>query len=156
IMAGDFATNKPEYNVRVNVPVAKRILEAWPTPTLISGFEIGKELLFPATSIEREFGATPWNPVVEAYRAYEKMPYDRPTWDLTSVLVAVRPESKYFDLSPAGSVQVDAKGTTTFTPGKGDRRYLILQPDRRDRVLEALVLLTTQPPMAATSASRSR
>ena len=25
-----------------------------------------------------------------------KMPYDRPTWDLTSVLYAVRPEGGYF------------------------------------------------------------
>ena len=149
IMAGDFATNKPEYNVRVNVPVAKRILETWPTPTVVSGFEIGKELLFPATSIENDFRATPWNPVVESYRAYQKMPYDRPTWDLTSVLAAVRPDAKYFDLSPRGGVVVDEKGATTFRAGAGDRQYLILPADRRDRVLEALVLLSTQPPAAA-------
>ena len=32
-------------------------------------------------SIERDFGYVPWHPIVEAYRAYQKMPYDRPTWD---------------------------------------------------------------------------
>ena len=38
---------------------------------------------FPAVSIERDFGWTTNHPVVDAYRAYMKMPYDRPTWDLT-------------------------------------------------------------------------
>ncbi|MFQ7502157.1 MAG: hypothetical protein ACLRMJ_01690 [Alistipes finegoldii] len=30
--------------------------------------------------------------MVEGYKAYRKMPYDRPTWDMMSVLYVLRPE----------------------------------------------------------------
>ncbi len=59
---------------------------------VLSGFEIGLLVPFPAESIERDFAYAERHPVAEAYRAYEKMPYDRPSWDLTSVLYAVYPE----------------------------------------------------------------
>ena len=38
--------------------------------------------------------------VVDAYRNYMKMPYDRQTWDLTAVLYGMRPDGGYFSLSP--------------------------------------------------------
>jgi hypothetical protein len=146
-MAGDFTSDQPEYNVRVNVAAARRVLEEWPTPVVVSGYEIGKALLFPAASIEHDFGYAPWHPIVEAYRAYQKMPYDRPAWDLTAVLAGVRPRAHYFDLSPAGTITVDAAGRTAFHAGPaGTRRYLVLAEGARARVLEALVLLASEPP----------
>jgi hypothetical protein len=75
------------------------------------------------------------------------MPYDRPSWDLTSVLYAVRPERGYFNLSPPGSIRVDADGITRFTPGeKGKHRFLVLTEEQRVRVTEALVQLASEPP----------
>jgi hypothetical protein len=41
------------------------------------------------------------HPLREAYELYQKMPYDRETWDLTAVLYAVRPDSGYFGRRPA-------------------------------------------------------
>jgi hypothetical protein len=74
------------------------------------------------------------------------MPYDRQTWDLTSVLYAVRPQSDYFKLSAPGRVTVDDKGQTHFAEASdGRHRYLILDPAQKSRTLEALVLLATQP-----------
>jgi hypothetical protein len=75
-----------------------------------------------------------------------KMPYDRPTWDLTSVLYAVRPEGKYFNLSAPGKVTVDEKGVTHWAEAaEGRQRYLILDPSQKARTLEALILLASQP-----------
>jgi inosine-uridine nucleoside N-ribohydrolase len=146
-MAGDFAGGRPEYNVRIDVPAARRVIEDWPAPVVLSGFEVGRALLYPARSIERHFGYAKWHPVVEAYRAFKKMPYDQPTWDLTAVLQAVRPEAGYFDLSAPGVVRVDGTGRTTFRPeASGTRRYLVLRPERADRVVEAMMLLASQPP----------
>jgi len=145
-MAGNFAGGEPEYNVRIDVDAAKAVFERWPTPIVFSGYEIGRDLLYPAASIEHDFAYTRPHPIADSYRAYHAMPYDRPTWDLTAALEAVRPEHSYFGLSEPGAVRVDSNGTTRFAPGQGDRRYLRLDPSRRTEILEVLALLASQPP----------
>jgi len=146
-MAGDFSGGAPEYNVRIDAPSATSVFETWPTPVVFSGFEIGRDLLYSAAGIERDFTYAKWHPIVESYRAYRKMPYDRPTWDLTAVLEAVRPE-RYFTRSPAGGVRVAADGATAFTAGEGNRRYLRFDPSRRAEILQVLELLASEPPVA--------
>jgi inosine-uridine nucleoside N-ribohydrolase len=145
-MAGHFPKGSPEYNVKIDIPAAKKIVAEWPTPVVFSGFEIGQDLLFPAASIEHDFAWVGNHPVADAYRAYKAMPYDRPTWDLTAVLYGIRPDRKYFSLSPSGRVTIDDKGETTFTAtADGQHRYLILAPEQKSRALETLILLSTQP-----------
>ena len=145
-MAGNFAGGEPEYNVRIDVASAKAVFERWPTPIVFSGFEIGRDLLYPAASIEHDFAYARPHPIAESYRAYAKMPYNRPTWDLTAALEAVRPEHGYFSRSEPGAVQVESNGATRFAPGQGDRRYLRLDPSKRAEILEVLALLASQPP----------
>ena len=145
-MAGNFSQPKPEYNVKLDIGAAQTVFEKWPTPIVFSGFEIGQKLLYPQESIETDFTYSGWHPVTASYRAYAKMPYSRPTWDLTAVLQAVRGHHQYFDVSENGNVSVDDSGVTRFTPGDRDRRYLILNPARTAGILEALTLLVSQPP----------
>jgi inosine-uridine nucleoside N-ribohydrolase len=145
-MAGNFAGGEPEYNVRIDAASAKAVFERWPTPIEFSGFEIGRDLLYPAASIEHDFAYARPHPIAESYRAYSKMPYDRPTWDLTAALEAVRPEHGYFGRSEPGRVLVEANGATRFAAGQGDRRYLRLDPSKRAEILEVLALLASQPP----------
>jgi inosine-uridine nucleoside N-ribohydrolase len=145
-MFGHFPIGQPEYNVKTDIPAAQKLVADWPSPIVFSGFEIGEALLFPAKSIEHDFAWTTDHPVVDAYRNYQKMPYDRQTWDLTSVLYAVRPEADYFKVSPPGRVTVDDKGQTHFAEAPdGRHRYLILDAAQKPRTLEALILLATQP-----------
>ena len=146
VMAGNFAQPKGEFNVQKDVTSARKLFEQWPTPIVASGYEIGAALLFPAASIERDFAYTADHPVAEAYRNYMKMPYDRPTWDLTAALYAVRPGADYFSLSAPGKITVDSAGLTRFeTVAGGPHRYLILTEAQRARTLEALILLASQP-----------
>jgi len=145
-MAGNFTGGEPEYNVRIDVASAKAVFEHWPTPIIFSGYEIGRDLLYPSGSIEQDFAYASPHPIAESYRAYKKMPYDRPTWDLTAVLEAVRPEHGYFGRSEPGAVVVEGNGATRFTAGAGDRRYLRLDPSKRDEILAVLTLLASQPP----------
>jgi hypothetical protein len=151
-MAGAFGGDaKPmaEYNVKLDVPAAQALVEKWPTPIVFSGFEVGIALEYPAVSIERDFGYVAHHPLAEAYRLYEPPPHNRPTWDLTSVLHAVRPERGYFDLSPPGRVAIDDAGITTFVPeADGLHGFLVVTPAKRARTLEALVQLASQPPAA--------
>jgi inosine-uridine nucleoside N-ribohydrolase len=146
VMGGDFAEPKPEYNVRLDIDSARNVFERWPTPIVFSGFEIGRDLLFPAESIQNDFAYTDWHPIAASYRAYGKMPYNRPTWDLTAALEAVRADHHYFECSPRGRVHVENDGVTRFEPGGGDRCYLMLEVAKAPRILEALTLLASEPP----------
>jgi inosine-uridine nucleoside N-ribohydrolase len=144
IMAGNFAASKPEYNVMTDIPAATRLFAAWPTDIYISGFEVGEAILFPASSIEHDFPKG--NPVAEAYRLYAKMPYDRPTWDLTTVVYDLRPDRSYFDESPPGDVLVSANGATTFRPSaQGKRYFLKVNPVQVARIQQACEWLASQP-----------
>jgi inosine-uridine nucleoside N-ribohydrolase len=146
-MAGDFSGGPPEYNVKTDIPAARKVFAEWPTPIVASGFEIGRQILFQASTVERAFGYVEHHPIADAYRAYMKMPYDRPSWDLTAVLYAVRPDEGYFSLSPPGLIEVDEKGATRFViAADANRRYLIAGPEQRVRVLEALEELASEPP----------
>jgi inosine-uridine nucleoside N-ribohydrolase len=145
-MAGHFPSGDPEYNVKTDIPAAQELCASWPTPIVFSGYEVGRALLFPASAVERDFSWVPAHPVADAYRNYQRMPYDRPAWDLTAALFAVRSDRGYFDLSPPGRVTVDDRGQTHFTADPAGRhRYLILREEQKARTLEALILLATQP-----------
>jgi inosine-uridine nucleoside N-ribohydrolase len=159
MMAGAFAkipngrTGQPgrhrEYNVVQDIPSAQRLVDLWPTPIVWSGFEIGLNLKYPHRSIQEDYNYVRHHPLAEAYTLYMPPPHDRPTWDLTSVLYAVRPDRGYFDLSSAGQVQVDEEGYTTHRQTAAGRdRYLIIDDQHKPRILEALQLLSSQPPDA--------
>jgi len=148
VMAGNFANGQPEFNLAQDVPAAVKLFRDWPTPIVVSGFEVGMALPFPASRIEHDFVYVQDHPVAEAYRSYMKMPYDRPTWDLTSVLYAVRPDYGYFSVSPPGTIRVLPDGGSRFEPSaSGNHRYLLLSDEQRARTLEAMIVLASQPPV---------
>jgi inosine-uridine nucleoside N-ribohydrolase len=151
-MAGSFAPRPggerfQEYNVATDLKSAQQVFRRWPTPIVFSGYEVGEAILYPSRSIERHYGYVPRHPLAEAYRLYDKMPYDRPTWDLTSVLYAVRPEAGHFGLSPRGRVTVESDGVTRFQPqANGSHRYLTVSPEQIRGVLSEFIKLCSRPP----------
>ena len=147
VMAGDFEDpNIHEYNVVKDVPAAKVIFEEWPTPVVTSPFEVGIKILYPATSIENDFGWAGLHPVVEAYKVYQPMPHDRPTWDPTAVLYAVEGDT-WFTVSEPGNITVTDEGGTVFTPDpSGTRRYLSVTPEQADAIRNHFIEVITTPP----------
>ena len=138
-----------EYNIVKDIPSAKTLCKDWPTPIVWSGFEIGKNLTYPHESILQDYSYVEHHPLAEAYTLYIPPPHDRPTWDLTSVLHAIRPDRGYFDLSPSGRVSIADNGLTTFEEDSGGRdRHLIIRDDQKGRTTEALVQLSSQPPIS--------
>jgi inosine-uridine nucleoside N-ribohydrolase len=151
MMAGRFDAARPadfkEYNVHIDLAACEEVFENWPTPIVVSGFEIGLAIPYPATSIEHDFNYVAHHPLKEAYELYMQMPYDRPTWDLTSVLYAVRPNRDYFGISEGGEISIVDGGITNFKPGGHSRhRIMTVTPEQIARVREALILLSSQPP----------
>ena len=149
-MAGSF--DKPgyaEYNVLMDVAAARETFEQWPSEIVFSPYELGDVICYPATSIENDFNWTQHHPMTDAYRAYAKMPYDRPTWDPTSVLYALEPEGNYFTTSRRGTVSViNEKGVCSFTENEqGKHIYLMVDADRQKRILDYFVNIITKKPL---------
>lgn len=144
MMGGDFENNDPadslarfcEYNIVKDIEAARKVFEQWPSEIVTSPFELGIDICYPASSIENDFVSDVPNPVVEAYKVYLPMPYDRPTWDLTSVLYAIEGEGEYFTLSEPGTITVEPRGGTLFTPDSAGRhRYLTTDSIRKANIL---------------------
>lgn len=154
IMAGAFTSELAakrfcEYNVKIDVPNARKVIHQWPTPVVFSGWEIGHAIQYPSPSILEDYRYARHHPVAEAYDLYRGRKNPQPTYDLTSVLYAARPDRGYFNLSPPGRVTVEDDGFVRFHPeANGLHRYLIVTPEQVARVREALVMLTSQPPSA--------
>jgi len=145
IMGGTFPEGKPEYNIQTDIPAAKKLFAEWPGVIVTSGFEIGNKVLYPAASILKDYSYVKDHPLAEAYRDYMKMPYDRPMWDPTATLYAVRPDA--FSLSAPGVITVDDEGRTHFAAdAKGRHRYLIATPDQNAAALRAIIELASRPP----------
>jgi inosine-uridine nucleoside N-ribohydrolase len=149
LMAGAF--NEPpgfkEYNVVIDIPSAKKVIAEWPTEMVFSGHEIGRLIQHPGASMQEDYRYVKFHPLKDAYHFYRGLDNSQPTYDLTSVLYAVRPNREYFDLSPPGTVTVLDDGQTAFTPGAGGKhRYMIVSPEQISMVREALVQLCSEPP----------
>ena len=157
VMAGAFAPIRGnahylEANVRNGVGSMQRFAKKWPAdvPVVWSDFRIGIAAPYPRESIARDFGYRKHHIVREAYLLHSGPDHDRPTWDLTSVLHAVRPHGNYFGLSECGTVSVENDGFTTFAPqAEGRDRYLAMSREQAVRVIEAQRGLVSQPPRAA-------
>jgi inosine-uridine nucleoside N-ribohydrolase len=146
-MAGNFEDpDFHEYNVVKDVPAAKVIFEQWPTPVVTTPYEVGAKINYPASSIENDFGWAPLHPVVEAYKSYLPMPYDRPTWDLTAILYAVEGDGM-FTVSPEGDITVTDQGSTLFSEdGNGTRRYLSVSDEQAAGIRDYFVRMITSKP----------
>jgi purine nucleosidase len=140
-----------EYNLVKDLAAAKKVFSEWPTPVVASGFEIGMMVMHPPVSMQRDYSYVAHHPLKEAYAYYRGLDKEQPTFDLTSVVYAVRPDHGYFDLSAPGRITVEADGFTTFKEeAGGPHRYLRVSPEQIARVREAQALLCSQPPSART------
>jgi inosine-uridine nucleoside N-ribohydrolase len=152
IMAGDFdpiqkGPSDREYNTVNDVPASQKVANEWPTPIVWSGAEIGYAVLYPAESIDNDFRYLDRHIIQESYQAFQPTPHQRPSWDLTSVLWAVRPDRGYFDLSESGRVYVDDEGMTSFEETRGGQhRYLVLDSTQAERCRELFAALCSEPP----------
>jgi inosine-uridine nucleoside N-ribohydrolase len=162
VMAGNFGETEaggkvkpkgtPEFNLMVDVPAAQKVFSEWPTPIVDSGFEIGISMLYPGYSIDHDYSYVAHHPVADTYRTYAEetkstWPHDHPTYDLTAVLYAARPDRDYFSLSKPGKITVLADGGSRLDEVDGGaHRYLILSDEQKARALEAMIMLASEPP----------
>ena len=147
IMAGEFVQeNFREYNIWNDLEASKYFFDESPVPMVIVPWTLGDQIQYPGSSIANDFAWSD-NPMVEGYKAYLQMPYDRPTWDVISAFYACHPDFAGFTLSSKGEVKVVGEGITEWRDDENGR-YQILVPSeaQRQQILDYFVeILTTKP-----------
>lgn len=135
-------------NWKADPKASRKLFSDWPTPIVSAGEEAEQGLLFPASSIEKDFAWTPAHPVADAYRAARPEPFDGPTAALAAALYAVRPDSQMFHLSKPGKMSVAIDGAVTFSEAAdGKVRQLILDPAQKDAALKTYIELASAKPV---------
>ena len=118
-------TGGAEYNVVGDPVAAKKVFEQWPSPIVVSPWEVGLKLYYKSDDVLADFPAGTLDPVVRA--AYTYWPDPGPDamnrlWDVMTVLPLTEGET-LVPLSEKGGIAVDeATGVTTFVPDPSSNR----------------------------------
>ena len=142
----DKTKKRCEFNVANDIPALDKVLKDWPVRIYQIPFEIGPMVMYPKTVVADRVG-----PVFDAYRAYRKKPFDRPTWDLLAVAYVLDPQ--LFNQSEAGTVTIDENGFNHFYPASDtsirkvndhNAHYVItITPEQADVLKDYLIDKTT-------------
>lgn len=152
VAMGRFPGGADPVHIGPDVAAARKLFAEWSGPIVACGAEIGENLHFPASSIEKDFGWAANHPIVDAYRAYKAMPYDAAAWETAAALYAVQPDAGYFQLSPPGRISVGEDGAVSFTEAAdGKHRYLIFDESKRAAIIEAITRLASTEPTLSTT-----
>jgi inosine-uridine nucleoside N-ribohydrolase len=142
-MGGSYPSGT-EFNfiVQPTPGTTRAAVEGWPTPIIFSGYEIGESIQTGAPLADLPAD----NPVRTAYRVYTNGGYQRPSWDLTAALYAVRGASIYWDVESVGSNSIDDTGRNAWQASPDlDQAYLVKKAD--DAAMSDVLngLLTSSP-----------
>ncbi|MBO0951471.1 nucleoside hydrolase [Fibrella forsythiae] len=128
-MAGKFPAGH-EYNVHRDTTASKAVFTSWPTPMLLSGFEIGQAIktglpLVQNTTISK-------SPVKDVFRISLPLVAEdrsgRMSWDQTAVLVAVEGPEPYYT-TKTGRLILGSNGSNTWdNAGKGHAHLVVNRP----------------------------
>jgi inosine-uridine nucleoside N-ribohydrolase len=130
-----------EFNVWADAASAKKVFAEWPTPMLISGFEIGVKILTGVPLINNEQIKN--SPVKEAYTIALKATgkdNGQCSWDQTAVLVAIAGYEPYFDVKKV-NFEIRDDGTNVLIPGE-KFTYLVEKMPTKDvaAAIEAMMM----------------
>ena len=145
IMCGSTRDDYSEFNVKNDIPAMRKVFSDWPTPVYVTPFEIGIISRYPAKVIEEDFSWAPAHPLVEAYKRYLPMPYDRPVWDVLAAAFIFHPEM--FSVGPAGEFVIDEEGCSRFVPKEGGSHYVLeLSKEQADALVAYMIAESTEQP----------
>lgn len=158
VMGGRNGSAYVEFNISQHVPSALTVFEEWPIEILQSDGNLGQEILYPLSSILKDFDYVDRHPIKESYlnkdfswHDDEGEYYNMRSWDLTSVLAAVEEPANYFAVTAAGTVNMSSDGHTSFAESSDGLhrslgRYWELTPEQHDSIINRLVTLVPEAP----------
>jgi inosine-uridine nucleoside N-ribohydrolase len=141
LMGGNFVEPLPECNVVTDSAASSEVFSHWPTRIVITPFELGSTIPYPASSFANDFNFVDHHPLIEAKKWYSQEFRNSPTWDMTAVLYAVETAEGYFNLSEPGKAglgwepDIQHHIVTEFTPdADGNHYYLVVDSIQRERI----------------------
>lgn len=124
-MAGKFPSGK-EFNVEKDAVASQIVFTQWPTPVMLSGFEIGQKIKTGLPLIHNDQISN--SPVKDVFRIsipMDKQDKDgRMSWDETAVLIAAKGYAPYYTLRK-GTMEVATDGSNTWKDGGTRHAYLV-------------------------------
>jgi inosine-uridine nucleoside N-ribohydrolase len=138
------STGGYEFNVLADAAASKKVFAEWPTPVILSGFEIGEKIL---TGIKLVHNQSIQNsPVKDAFEialGKDKNTAGRNSWDETAVLVAVKGIAPYFGYRKL-NLEIKDDGKNVLIPGE-KFTYLVFKqtPEEIGKLIEDMMM---QPP----------
>jgi len=109
-MAGAFPRGR-EFNVMIDSTASVLVFNEWPTPVLLSGFDIGSQVI---TGLRLVASDIQNSPVKDAFAMSMKLDVNgRQSWDQTAALVAVQGTERFFDVV-RGRMIVQSDGSNTW------------------------------------------
>ena len=128
-MAGKYPSGY-EFNVMQDAPASQNVYTNWPTPVILSGFEIGEKIKAGLPLIHN--AAIKNDPVKDVFRISIPMAKEdaagRMSWDETAVLVAIEGYSDWYTLHP-GKITVAADGKNGWDDNGKGQAYLVEEVD---------------------------
>ncbi len=138
-MAGHFPEGS-EFNIRIDAASSSYAFEHWPTPILLSGFEIGWPILTGAKVSQTD---SVDSPVSWAYKynlaTYENKPVkNRMSWDQTAVLTAIRDPERYFYVCGPGKIIVSSSGYNSWDANTNKEHYFLVHKYPYQNIADSL------------------
>ncbi len=134
-MAGNFTEGAgAEWNVQMDVSAAKKVIAEWPGEIIFCPWECGANVLTGMIYRGRETE----HPAACAYYHWTKGGMERPSWDLLTVLQAIRPENGLMSISPQGRIELDEQGVSAFSAENGGKHAYTINAASDEEISEAL------------------
>ncbi len=125
-MAGAFPSGN-EFNVHMDSTASVYAFENWPTPVILSGFEIGAKIHTGLRVMNMDVAD---NPVKDVFRLCIPMSEEdkngRMSWDETAVLIAVYGTEGFFDLVQ-GTMTVNPDGSNGWVDSESGKHAYVVQ-----------------------------
>lgn len=136
--------NGAEYNAAGDPAATKAVLEQWPSPVVVTPWEVGLKLEYRPEWVLEDFAPGTSNPAMRAaYLAWQLGDKAHACsvnnlWDLMTLLPLLDGDA-VAPLSETGRISVDGHGRTTFVADpSGDRRYQLASGMDADAVMRRL------------------
>ena len=137
LMAGDFTSGKPEWNVKLDISAMKTVLDKCPVPVYFLPFECGNNMITGAHLLEDTY---PENPLSLSFRLFpgtEKI-HGRHSWDPAAAAFAVEGAGELFSLSEPMTVSVADDGAASAIPDvRGMHRIISVKINENETEADA-------------------
>ncbi len=140
-MAGKFPAGR-EFNIMIDSLASKQVFENWPTPIVLSGFEIGEKIKTGKRLVAFSSLDSPVKFVYEKAMPHSAADIDgRMSWDQTAVLVGARGINPYFGIKRGKIIVSDGNNSWQDDP-MGPHAYLVEQMPLTSiqQLIEALMM----------------